>query len=113
MLDRCRKLPEAGVFDEPKALSNLRSANFIDRLDRAFRLPTSIPLRGHFWMPSSQNHLQFKRAIRLFRRSSEQVSSIPTESFQAWLRSGATIDVVFPPEPKLLQKAWTHLSFKR
>ena len=39
MLDRCRKLPEAGVFDEPKALSNLRSANFIDRLDRAFRLP--------------------------------------------------------------------------
>ena len=39
MLDRCRKLPGAGIFDEPKALSNLRSAHFIDRLDRAFRLP--------------------------------------------------------------------------
>ena len=39
MLDRCRKLPGAGIFDEPKAISNLRSAHFIDRLDRAFRLP--------------------------------------------------------------------------
>jgi len=51
MLDRCRKLPGAGagIFDEPKALSNLRSAHFIDRLDRAFRLPDdfhSAPGRG-------------------------------------------------------------------
>ena len=39
MLERCRKLPAEGAFDEPKALSNLRSGHFIDRLDRAFSLP--------------------------------------------------------------------------
>ena len=47
MLDRCRKLPGAGDFDELKALSNLRSGHFIDRLDRAFRLPDDFhPARG-------------------------------------------------------------------